>query len=91
MSRCNETEPACVNLIVSQRYLIEAHRETGQTRTPDKTIMNRFEHDTNDAPADVIPLFTSSLMALFHVLRKNFNERRIAAKPAEKSLQTEKE
>jgi hypothetical protein len=40
--------------------------------------MNRYETDTNGAMADAAPLFASVWLALFHVLRKNFNERRLA-------------
>lgn len=46
--------------------------------------MNRIERDTNETLADTAPLFASSLLALFYVLRKNFNQRRASAKPAGK-------
>jgi hypothetical protein len=45
--------------------------------------MNQFEHDTNGALVESTPLFASNLLALFYVLRKNFNERRLPVKPAD--------
>ena len=41
--------------------------------------MNRYETDTNGTLADPTPLFASVWLALFYVLRKSFNERRLAA------------
>ena len=41
--------------------------------------MNRYKTDTNGAMVTTAPLFASVWLALFYVLRKNFNERRIAA------------
>ena len=43
--------------------------------------MNQFDHETNGALVDNTPLFASSLMALFYVLRKNIQERRLSEKP----------
>lgn len=40
--------------------------------------MNAYETDTNAAIANA-PLFASVWLALFYVVRKNFNERRLAA------------
>jgi hypothetical protein len=47
--------------------------------------MNPFEHETNGALVDTMPLFASSLMALFYVLRKNFQENRLSEKSVKKS------
>jgi len=47
--------------------------------------MNQFDHETNGALIEATPLFASSLMALFYVLRKNIQERRLSEKPVEKS------
>ena len=47
--------------------------------------MNQFEHETDGALVDTAPLFASSLMALFYVLRKNIQERRLSEKPVIKS------
>ena len=51
--------------------------------------MNQFEHETNGALVDNTPLFASSLLALFYVLRKNFTERRPAEKPVNEKSQAE--
>ena len=51
--------------------------------------MNQFEHETNGALVDTTPLFASSLLALFYVLRKNFTERQAAEKPVNKNSQAE--
>ena len=51
--------------------------------------MNQFEHETNGALVDNKPLFASSLLALFYVLRKNFTERRSAEKPVNETSQAE--
>ena len=40
--------------------------------------MNNFETNTNGALANATPLFGSVWLALFHVLRKNYYERRLA-------------
>ena len=40
--------------------------------------MNRYKTDTNVAMVAPAPLFASVWLALFYVLRKNFNERRLA-------------
>ena len=40
--------------------------------------MNSYETDTNGALANPAPLFASVWLALFHVLRKNYNERCLA-------------
>lgn len=53
--------------------------------------MNQFEHDTNGVMVDTTPLFASSLLALFHVLRKNYLERQLAEKPVNETLQVEEE
>ena len=41
--------------------------------------MNRYKTDTDGAMVAAAPLFASVWLALFYVLRKNFNERRVAA------------
>ena len=51
--------------------------------------MNQFKHETNEALVDSTPLFASSLLALFYVLRKSFVERRLAGKPVKKTSQVE--
>ena len=51
--------------------------------------MNQFEHETNGALVDNTPLFASSLLALFYVLRKNFTERRLVEKPVNETSQAE--
>jgi hypothetical protein len=40
--------------------------------------MNHYETDTNGALVNPAPLFASVWLALFHVLRKNYNERNLA-------------
>jgi len=52
--------------------------------------MNQFEHETNGAMVETTPLFASSLMALFYVLRQNIQERRLSEKPVDKSSHDEK-
>jgi hypothetical protein len=53
--------------------------------------MNRYETDTNGTLVGPTPLFASVWLALFYVLRKSFNERRLAAAVnAENSQLTEK-
>lgn len=47
--------------------------------------MNNLEHDTNGTLVETMPLFESSLLALFYVLRKRFNDRRIQAEKATSS------
>lgn len=44
--------------------------------------MSQLEHETNGALVDATPLFASSLMALYYVLRKSIQERRLSEKPA---------
>ena len=41
--------------------------------------MNHYKTDTNGAVLETTPLFASVWLALYYVLRKNFNERRLAA------------
>ena len=41
--------------------------------------MNQFDSNTNQALVNTIPLFASVWMALYYVLRRNFQERRLAA------------
>ncbi len=53
--------------------------------------MNQVEQETNGALLDAIPLFASNLLALFYVLRKNFNERRVVAEQATAALQLEED
>ncbi len=53
--------------------------------------MNQFEHETNGALVDNTPLFASSLLALFYVLRKSFAERQPAEKVIDKTSQTEEQ
>ena len=40
--------------------------------------MNQYETESNGALFATTPLFGSVWLALFYVLRKNFNERRLA-------------
>ena len=40
--------------------------------------MNHYETDTNGTLVNPAPLFASVWMALFHVLRRNYNERCLA-------------
>ena len=42
-------------------------------------MMNPYETDTNGTLVNNAPLFASVWLALFYVLRKNFNERRLAS------------
>jgi len=51
--------------------------------------MNQFEHETDGALLDTTPLFASSLMALFYVLRKTYFEHRYSEKPVKKTLHDE--
>jgi hypothetical protein len=53
--------------------------------------MNQSENHTNGSLVGTTPLFASSLLALFYVLRKNFNKRRVFAGSVDSSLQTEEE
>ena len=53
--------------------------------------MNQFEHEPNGALLSTTPLFASSLLALFYVLRENFTERRLAKKPTEESSKAKEE
>lgn len=53
--------------------------------------MNQFEHDTNGALVDTTPLFASSLLALFYVLRKTFIKRRVANRPINQTSRLEQE
>ena len=41
--------------------------------------MNQFETNTSGALVETIPLFASVWVALYYVLRRNFQERRLAA------------
>lgn len=41
--------------------------------------MNRYKTDSNGALLATTPLFSSVWLALFSVIRRNFNERRLAA------------
>jgi hypothetical protein len=40
--------------------------------------MNQFDSNTNQALVNTIPLFASVWMALYYVLRRNFQKRRLA-------------
>jgi len=53
--------------------------------------MNQSENHTNGSLVDTTPLFASSILALFYVLRKNFNKSRAFAGSVDSSLQTEEE
>ena len=53
--------------------------------------MNQSENHTNGHLVDTTPLFASSLLALFYVLRQNFNKRRVFAGSLDHSLQIEEE
>ncbi len=52
--------------------------------------MNHYETNTNGALVNPAPLFASVWLALFHVLRKNYNERSLA-ETANKKTNEEKE
>jgi hypothetical protein len=41
--------------------------------------MNRYKTETNGTLVAPAPMFASIWLALFYVLRENFNERRLAA------------
>lgn len=47
--------------------------------------MNQIEFELNGAMVESTPLFASNLLALFYVLRKNYNQRRQPVKPVNKS------
>jgi hypothetical protein len=49
--------------------------------------MNRYKTESNGAVVNPIPLFSSSWLALFYLLRKNFNERRGHSTTSEGSSQ----
>ena len=42
-------------------------------------MMKSYESDTNGTLVNNAPLFASVWLSLFYVLRKNFNEHRLAA------------
>lgn len=50
--------------------------------------MNRFKSDSNGSLVNTTPLFASVWLALFHVVRKNINERRVAVAAKTKSPQS---
>lgn len=50
--------------------------------------MNQFEPDKNEALVDSEPLFASTWLTLFSVLRRNYNERRIVDPADVKCLKT---
>ena len=50
--------------------------------------MNHYETNTNGALVNPAPLFASVWLALFHVLRKNYNERNLAEAANTKSSRT---
>ena len=49
--------------------------------------MNAYDTDTNAMLIDATPLFASVWLALFYILRKNFNERRLTKPDREDKLQ----
>lgn len=53
--------------------------------------MNQSENHTNGPLIVTTPLFASSLLALFYVLRNNFNKRRVFAGSVDSPLQKEEE
>ena len=53
--------------------------------------MNPYESNTTGTLANSAPLFASVWLALFYVLKKNFNERRIAVSAEAKNLSRMKE
>jgi len=69
--RCNELGSEGVNLIVLTRSLIIEQQ--------DCKFMSHYKTDTNGTMITTAPLFSSVWLALFHVLRKNFNQRRLEA------------
>jgi hypothetical protein len=50
--------------------------------------MNHYETNTNGAMVNPAPLFASVWLALYHVLRKNYNERNLAEAANTKSSRT---
>jgi len=50
--------------------------------------MNNYETNSNGALVTPTPLFASVWLALFNVLRKNFNERNLAEAANTKSSRT---
>jgi len=60
----------------------------------DKTIepeinMNQYDTNSEVALVDPVPLFASSWLALFSILRESFNERREQAKADKRASNTE--
>ena len=53
--------------------------------------MSPYKTDTNGTLADAEPLFSSVWLALFYILRKNFNERRLEASAEAENLQQMRE
>lgn len=51
--------------------------------------MNHYDTNSEGALVNTAPLFASSWLALFYVLRENLNERRELAKTVEESSDTE--
>ena len=51
-------------------------------------MMNQYETNTNGALVTPAPLFASVWLALFHVLRKNYNERNLTETANTKSSRT---
>jgi len=49
--------------------------------------MNNYKTDNNGTLTTPAPLFASVWLALFYVLRQNFNERRLAAATSKESGQ----
>ena len=49
--------------------------------------MNNYQTDNNATLANTAPLFASVWMALFYVIRRNLNERRLAAANSADALQ----
>jgi len=52
--------------------------------------MNHYKTDTHRTLVDSTPLFASVWLALFYVLRKTFNERRLVVVNTENSQATKK-
>jgi hypothetical protein len=65
--------------------------ENRSDRTTGFEFMNSYKTDTSGTLANNAPLFASSWMALFYVLRENFYERRAIVETAEESIKEDKE
>lgn len=53
--------------------------------------MNQIEHETNGDLIDTTPLFASNLLALYYVLRQNYNERRLRTRQVKSQSPSKKQ